>query len=190
MITKEEIYKVIPKKILREIIVKYELNLFNSVHGIDHWYRVLINGLRIAEKNGANKNIIIAFAFFHDIKRMNDDDDPEHGARAAKYLLKYKYKLNLNKEELKKTMDACYGHTSEKYSDDLDIATCWDADRLDLYRVGIVPSPEYLNNDFSKTEDEIKSAQTRSWAIFDKDELKIIEDLKKDKDDKAFICIN
>lgn len=189
MITIDDIYAVIPKKILYEIIVNFELNVFNGVHGIDHWYRVLINGLKLAEKNGANKKVIIAFAFFHDIKRINEDSDPEHGARAAKLLLKYKYKINLNKEELKKTMDACYGHTSEKFSSDLDIATCWDADRLDLYRVGLVPSPEYLSTDYGKEEDTIKSAQTRSWTLFDKDELKIIDDLKE-LNNKEFLCIN
>jgi len=36
------------------------------------------------------------------------------------------------------------GHTHEGYHDDVTIQTCWDADRLDLGRVGIIPDPDRM----------------------------------------------
>jgi hypothetical protein len=40
---------------------------------------------------------------------------------------------------------ACCNHTDGTLSADSTIATCWDADRLDLGRVGIVPDPAFMS---------------------------------------------
>jgi len=156
MIRKEDIYNVIPKDVLLEIFENFELDIKDGIHGFYHWSRVIDNGLYIAKNNNANKNIIIAFGIFHDIKRENDDEDPEHGYRGGLLIEKYKNKINLNENELKKTIEACSGHTNILHHSDLDISTCWDADRLDLYRVGVYPNAEYLNNEFSKKENVIR----------------------------------
>ena len=39
---------------------------------------------------------------------------------------------------------ACHGHTHERTHPDVTNQTCWDADRLDLGRVGINPHPSRL----------------------------------------------
>ncbi|MBL3599333.1 MAG: hypothetical protein JMN25_05635 [gamma proteobacterium endosymbiont of Lamellibrachia anaximandri] len=39
---------------------------------------------------------------------------------------------------------ACEGHTHAHTHADMTIATCWDADRLDLGRVGIRPDPQRM----------------------------------------------
>jgi uncharacterized protein len=36
---------------------------------------------------------------------------------------------------------ACVGHTHKRTHPNVTIQTCWDADRLDLGRVGITPHP-------------------------------------------------
>ncbi|MEI6420964.1 MAG: hypothetical protein WCP55_02025, partial [Lentisphaerota bacterium] len=54
-------------------------------HGIKHWQRVERNGLKIAEKNGADEDVIRLFAYLHDCKRENEYTDPLHGPRAAAY---------------------------------------------------------------------------------------------------------
>lgn len=179
MITKEEIYDVIPKPVLQKIINRFELDINGGIHGIDHWSRVLINALKIAEKNNANKKILIVFSFFHDIRREHESGDPEHGLRGAKYLQTFKYKININKNELKKAMIACEGHTSVLHHEDIDIATCWDADRLDLYRVGVKPDPEYLNTEFAKNAINISHATARSWFNREEWVIDLFNDLKK-----------
>lgn len=40
---------------------------------------------------------------------------------------------------------ACRDHTDVDRTDDLTIACCWDADRLDLPRVNITPQPEFFS---------------------------------------------
>jgi uncharacterized protein len=45
---------------------------------------------------------------------------------------------------------ACTWHTHSQLSDNPTIGTCWDADRLDLGRVGVEPSPEYMSTEFGR----------------------------------------
>jgi uncharacterized protein len=145
MINTEDIYNVIPKNVVAQIFKDFELDIEEGEHGLFHWSRVIENGLTLAELNDANPKIIIAFGLFHDCKRENDNEDPEHGNRGGNILREYREFVNLTDEELEKAALACDGHTNVLFNDDLDIATCWDSDRLDLYRVGIYPDPLKLN---------------------------------------------
>ena len=43
--------------------------------------------------------------------------------------------------------------------DDVTIQTCWDADRLDLWRIGIEPRPEYLYTEMAKKTEMIELAR-------------------------------
>jgi uncharacterized protein len=45
---------------------------------------------------------------------------------------------------------ACADHTKGLLDADITIQTCWDADRLDLGRVGIVPDPDRLCTDAAR----------------------------------------
>ena len=178
MVCKESIYKIIPKEVLSEIFNDFELDIDEGEHGFSHWARVIHNGLEISQENEANPNVIIAFGMFHDIKRENEYEDPEHGFRGGELLMSYKGRVNLTLQELETARIACSGHTSELYSRDLDVGTCWDADRLDLYRVGKLPDVKYLNNDYSKRKEVIDEASDRAeegyipdWALDIYDEL-------------------
>jgi uncharacterized protein len=48
-------------------------------------------------------------------------------------------------------------HTDGKTSDDPTVGTCWDADRLDLGRVGIIPSPTFMSTPTGKRIAELGS---------------------------------
>ncbi len=63
-----------------EVVQKFELDI-NGIRGVSPWTRVLENGLRLAEVNGANLKVVTAFALFHDPRRENDGYEPEHGFR-------------------------------------------------------------------------------------------------------------
>ena len=56
---------------------------------------------------------------------------------------------------------ACAGHTHERTHLDVTIQTCWDADRLDLGRVGITPHPKYLGTEVARRPATIKWADRR-----------------------------
>ena len=54
---------------------------------------------------------------------------------------------NLTPNQLDKLCYAMRHHSGGDVSDDATIQTCWDADRLDLGRVGVFPSPQYLSQE-------------------------------------------
>ena len=58
--------------------------------------------------------------------------------------------------------EACKYHTHAHTHQDITIKTCWDSDRLDLGRVGIMPNPKYLCTDIAKTPSCIEYAYKRS----------------------------
>ncbi len=117
----------------------------DGIHGIAHWTRVRANGLRLAELTGANSVTVELFAFLHDSKRMNDGWDPQHGARAAQFAASLRSSLlALPDEEFELLRYACEYHTDGLIKAHATVQTCWDADRLDLGRIGIRPDPRRL----------------------------------------------
>ena len=131
----------------------------NGIHGLLHWGRVYDNGMRIAEDSGANIKVVQLFAFFHDSRRFNDGTDPEHGLRGGEYAKKLRGELfEVTDEEFELLYVACRDHTDGQTQADITIQTCWDADRLDLYRAGIKPKPDRLCTKFAKKD------TTRAWA--------------------------
>lgn len=131
----------------------------NGIHGLLHWGRVYDNGMRVAKENGANIKVVQLFAFFHDSRRFTDGTDPEHGPRGAEYAKRLRGELfEVSDEEFELLYIACRDHTHVADSDNPTVQACFDADRLDLYRVLIKPKPALLCTDVAKRED------TRAWA--------------------------
>ena len=126
--------------------LRYQFLLdWKGIHGVSHWARVRRNGLLIAKDNGADRSVIEYFSFLHDSRRFDEDSDPDHGKRAAEFALSLRDSyIDLNDTSLSLLVTACEGHTHERYHDDVTIQTCWDADRLDLGRVGIIPDPDRM----------------------------------------------
>lgn len=126
-------------------ILEHEALLFRSpIHGVKHWRSVARNGLYLAQHSGADIEVVQHFAFFHDCKRQNEYEDPEHGPRAAQFLDSIQELLPLTDLQFQLLKRACSGHTHGTKTDCVTLGTCWDADRLDLGRVGIVPDSRYL----------------------------------------------
>ena len=55
----------------------------SPIHGLKHWTSVLENGRKLAAETGANLKVVELFSVLHDARRENENDDPEHGHRAA-----------------------------------------------------------------------------------------------------------
>jgi len=125
-----------------------------GIHGAGHWRQVERNGLMLAEKNGLGAEgvlVVRLFAVLHDSQRENDGWDAGHGARAAAYAREVRGKLfELEDGLLEKLERACAGHELGKVTTDLLIGACWDADRLDLVRIGVVPREELMNTPVGK----------------------------------------
>lgn len=135
----------------------------HSVHGPGHWARVRFNGLLLTQASRADWQVVELFAFIHDSQRYDDGFDRDHGPRAADYALRNCGKLfQLSDSQLEKLVQACMGHTHEHLVSCPTVQTCWDADRLDLARVGITPDPYYLGTDLAKDPQMIAQAIARS----------------------------
>jgi uncharacterized protein len=118
----------------------------DSIHGPNHWRRVEQTALGISANNGANVYVVRLFAVFHDSQRVNDSVDSGHGKRGAEYAASLRGILfNLSDEHFELLRYACVNHTNGQLNDDLTIGACWDADRLDLTRIGETPKAEFMS---------------------------------------------
>lgn len=153
---------MIDKDLLAVIKSEFKLS-WRGIHGASHWSRVRINGLMLAEKTGARIEVVELFSFLHDSKRISDSSDDEHGLRAAQFAQSLRNSLiHLNDEDFALLDYACRHHSSGLTEADITVQTCWDADRLDLGRVGIRPKAEYLCTDAAKDPTMIDAAYQRS----------------------------
>jgi hypothetical protein len=69
-----------------------------------------------------------------------------HGLRGAEYAQTFHKAafLELSDQEFELLYRACADHADGFTEADMTVQACWDADRLDLYRVGILPDPAFL----------------------------------------------
>ena len=150
------------REILRAIMTGYALEP-GDLHGLEHWGRVYENGTRLAEQTGADVELVQWFALFHDCRRVNDDDDPDHGLRGADFAATLRGDLlHLDDERFELLRYACVHHTDGQTEADPTVQTCWDADRLDLGRVWITPDPQFLCTDAAKDPAMIGWADQRA----------------------------
>lgn len=150
------------RPLLHAILAEYALPL-DGYHGVAHWARVLENGQRLATETGANLTVVTLFAVLHDALRVNEDSDPDHGPRAAAWAQEIRGKwITLDDQAFRLLHRACSGHTHERTHPDVTIQTCWDADRLDLGRVGVTPHPSRLCTEAAKRREILDWAQARA----------------------------
>jgi uncharacterized protein len=120
------------------------------------------NALALAPLTGADDAVVRLFAIFHDSHREDDFADPQHGPRAAEWLTRVREGVSegsgegapydgtraavaaLADAQFEALRAACALHTSTLHHDDPTVATCFAADRLDLWRVGRRPNPKYI----------------------------------------------
>ena len=122
-------------------------------HGPDHWARVKVRCAATSRAFGIDPLVPTIFALTHDSQRKSDGDDPQHGPRAAQWIQSERMGLFafLDDTQIEELTRACELH-SEGLTEDKapTVMACWDADRLDLGRMGIRPAPEYLCGAYAK----------------------------------------
>jgi uncharacterized protein len=124
---------------------------WHGIHGANHWARVLHHGITIGTERSADLLVIELFAFLHDSQRHSDGGDYHHGRRGAEYArsLNTVY-FELSAPRIDALCEAIEHHSGGKVHDHATVQTCWDADRLDLGRVSITPSPQFLSQEAVK----------------------------------------
>lgn len=135
-----------------------------GIHGDSHWRRVAEAGLHIADAEGVDRHAVLLFAILHDCRRENDGRDPQHGPRAAALARATGHEaLGVTPQVLDRLAHAMHHHTDGLTTDDPLVGACWDADRLDLPRVGIAPDPAYLS-----TAEARRAAATGRFSQFER----------------------
>lgn len=162
----DDVRSVLTGHLMRSIFEDYALPLF-GYHGLAHWGRVLENGLELAPKTGADAEVVALFAVLHDARRRNEDTDPGHGARGAELAARLNgtaFSLDERRFELLRV--ACADHTGGGTVGDPTVQTCWDADRLDLSRVGVTPDPARLCTEAARSRHMIGIATARALQAY------------------------
>lgn len=126
-----------------------------EIHGLSHWQRVERNGIllslimcngELCFRKEVNIKVVCLFAYLHDKCRLNNETDLKHGERAADMLYTMRDTLlkDLDNKEFSLLEQACRLHTTIHKTGNPTIDICFDADRLDLKRVGITPCPDKM----------------------------------------------
>ena len=134
-------------KALAVVRPRFRLDLHHGVHGVPHWSRVWFHGRQLAQSLDLDPAVLAWFAFLHDSQRYNDHHDPLHGTRAADFAVQLRQErviTELGPTDFERLCEAMRLHSDGHTEADAAIRACWDADRLDLWRVGIRPAPERL----------------------------------------------
>ena len=123
----------------------------HSIHGPNHWIVVELGAEFLARDTGADLDVLRLFSVLHDACRCDDGDDPLHGHRAAELAAQWRGELfQLDDARFALLDQALRFHADGQTSTDPTIGTCWDADRLDLPRVGIPIDPAYLSTEAAR----------------------------------------
>ena len=135
--------------------------LASALHGPRHWRAVARVGAELTRRTpGADPGLVVLFALSHDTRRWHDGHDPDHGRRAAAAVreLAGAGVLDLEPERLRLLCRACAGHADGLTSPEATVGVCWDADRLNLWRVGLVPARRLLSTAAAR------SAEVYDWS--------------------------
>lgn len=140
--------------ILEAIMRERPHNVVSFYHGAFHWTRVCSKAMYLCGRYPkADRDVAWHFAYLHDVCRENEDVDPGHGPRAVQWVTQphIRQHINLDDQQFRLLCYAMSGHThahpdhgKSDLLSNITVNVCWDADRLDIGRIGVVVDPGYL----------------------------------------------
>lgn len=148
---------------LRALVIAQAPLAQSELHGVTHWNQVRANGFKLIDAGAvADRKVVELFALLHDCQRIDEWADPDHGQRAADYMivLWQQGRLDITEWQMGELHYAIRYHTGERRAGIFRTAgVCWDADRLDLPRVGVDVDPAYLS-----TKQARRMIRRRWWS--------------------------
>lgn len=168
---KDFLINFIEKSVVKERWFE-DIRIYEGIHGLSHLLRVTVNGFLLSRHARFSKEFrtgLMVAALFHDIKRVNDQEDRGHGKRSAEWLKENQeiifelFGFSIEKETWKNALKAINYHEEnyeniphEDRNDDF-VNLLKAADALDRYRLpkmnwwindkflAIKPKPEEKN---------------------------------------------
>jgi uncharacterized protein len=165
----------------------------SKARGPERWKRVALTGLEVASLTpGCDPEIVVLYAILCDSQRENEGDDPDHVKRALRFArsLREIGVFELSDERMALLERAIRDHEKGRTSRNPTIGACFDADRLNLWRVGVQPDPRLLSTAAAKDEDLIQwvrdlQRERFSWACVWDDLEEMLPDLpERDGEDE------
>ncbi len=154
---------MVPVPVVLDVIHRQYALPWGGLHGVTHWGRVFENGRRLAGATGADPDVLLLFCLFHDACRINEGWDRGHGRRGAELAARLRGEaFELTRRQFDLLYEACALHTDGLIEGDPTLQTCWDADRLDLPRASIFPTPDRLCTPAARGPEVIAWATERS----------------------------
>lgn len=134
---------------VRNIAFKH-MKLKKGLHGFGHIERVVEYAKLIAKKEcpGKYEDIIVG-AYLHDVGRIDDSENNEHALKSAE-IAEFLISRHWPWLDKKKIVEAIKYHADGDVTDDHVIGAIWDADRLDLDRIGKVIDCNLLSTKTAK----------------------------------------
>lgn len=148
-------------KALASVRPQFRLAFHHGAHGVGHWSRVWHHGWHLARSLDVDPAVLAWFAYLHDSQRHNEYTDPMHGPRAADYAVQLRGEgviTELSGPNFERLCEAMRLHSDGHTEGDPVLRACWDADRLDLLRVGIEPDPRYLCTSLARSSGYLAKA--------------------------------
>jgi uncharacterized protein len=124
----------------------------------------MTNAMRLAIGTTTDLDVVVAFALVHDVSRVDDSPDRWHGPRARVFasMLDLMRTL-LNESQREMLAVACERHSRGDTTTEATIGACWDADRLDLVRINVLPRVSLMSTTRGREEAERLAKSERTW---------------------------
>lgn len=163
---------------VEEISFPYLQSVDSEVHGIKHLRTVAYLSARFAYSFNLEIKPIILAGYLHDCARNNDDSGNIHAhqsAHLAKDIIEHNWP-NLYREKIYETI---FFHADGLTTNDLFTGCIWDADRISLIRLGIVPRIDMLSTELVKRFHSIIFERNKLFNFISRISNKIYNEYKK-----------
>ena len=117
----------------------------------EHVNAVVVTALRLADLTGADREVVEAAAWLHDVRKDAKERHPQEGAAFAR---KYLPKTNFPKKKIEATAQAIEDHMGlwrDKPLKSLESQVLWDADKLT--KIGVVAAFHWIGGDIARGRD-------------------------------------
>lgn len=119
------------------------------IHGFSHLRRVAAVAGRIAAAAGEDIESAVVAGFLHDCARRHDGGGVDHAHDSAALTRKLLARFYPHLDAVR-LCDAIARHADGETTEDMLAACVWDADRLELRRLGIEVDPDLLSTEIAR----------------------------------------
>ncbi|MHB9031383.1 MAG: HD domain-containing protein [Candidatus Latescibacterota bacterium] len=134
---------------IERICLPYCINQTTEIHGLEHLRRVACTAGRIALWENEDMKAAVVGGFLHDCARVNDGGGQEHAYDSA-IIAEEVLRRHFPELDADRVVFAIHHHAAGLIAEDLLVGAIWDADRLDLVRLGVRVRTELLSTRIAK----------------------------------------